>query len=96
MVESCLTWMLLAPVLFSTSTPMIYGCSGKPLGRMDVVSFNNGLTSYLRVTLLEWKGMLSDYSPRQHLKNKQIARYVPLGTRRGLINPARPGEQHAT
>lgn len=62
MVESCVIWMLLAPVVFSTSTPMIYMWSDEPLGRMEVVTFSIGLTSYLRVTLVQWNGALSDYS----------------------------------
>lgn len=53
--------MLLAPVMFSTSMPTIYDCSGDALARKDVVILIIDLTSYLRVTRVQWNGDPSDY-----------------------------------
>ncbi len=56
MTDTCVICMLLAPVMFSTSTPTIYVWSGNALGHAEVVTSRIGLTSYLRVTLVEWNG----------------------------------------
>ena len=55
-VDTCFTSTLVEPVTFSISMLTMYAWSDDALGRAEVEMLRMGLTSYRRVTRVEWNG----------------------------------------